>query len=192
MKREEVLQDAVPPEPTPQASAKQIDKRRHARYPVSVSAEVIEAKTGTRVAGRATDLGVGGCYIDTLNTLPEGTEVEVLLHSEGRTLQLRALVAYIIAGNSIGMGLSFVATSAHQGATLLDWLTGSNSGPRDLAGQTEPDNTSAAPAEITKPDGTREALEELVALLVRKQVLTTSESARIRDRISRTAVQDAP
>lgn len=193
MKREEIVRQEALPEPGPQAIAEEADKRRHARIPVSVTAEVIEAKTHARVAGRATDLGVGGCYVDTMNTFAEGSEVDVILQWRGRTLQLRALVSYAINGSSIGMGLAFTGTSADQGVTLLDWLT--NLGDRPTQESPREANAQIASAGSAKPmnsDDLKEGIEELVGLLVRKQLLTASEGGRIRDRLSRFAVQDVP
>jgi hypothetical protein len=139
-------------------------------------------KSGT---GRATDFGVGGCYVDTMNTFAQGTAVEVFFHWEGRTLHMRALVSYAVTGRSIGMGLSFTGTSAEEGANLLDWITG-------LGGEPSQESTPEAAPELATGGDTRlvrahrleEIIDELVALLVRKQVLTETEGAAIRDRIS--------
>jgi len=185
VKRADVLQQAVLPEPGLQETAEQIEKRRHARYPVSVSAEVIEAKTRARVTGRATDLGVGGCYVDTLNTFAEGTQVEVLLHWEGRTLHCRALVTYAVTGRSIGMGLAFTGTATGQEATLLDWMSGLGGDPlAESEPQAEAEIRSTEDTEMAKPLSLQEVVLKLVELLVRKQVLTESEAAQFRSSLS--------
>lgn len=185
MKREVVLQQTVLPDPGLQVTAEQIDKRRHTRFPVSVSAEVIEAKTRARVTGRASDLGVGGCYVDTLNTFAEGTQVEVLLHWEGRTLHCHALVTYAVTGRSIGMGLAFTGTASGQESTLLDWMRGLGGDP-SLASQdkAEPQITADPERELTKPAGLKGVVQELIDLLARKQLLTDSEASRFRDALS--------
>lgn len=195
MKREEIVQPTVPPGSGPQAITEEVDKRRHPRIPVSVAAEVIEAKTRVRVAGRATDLGVGGCYVDALNTFPEGSAVEVLLSWRRRTLQLQALVSYAVTGRSIGtgMGLAFTGISADQGVTLLDWLASLRDEPKqESLREDDAQTASAEKAMVLKSESLKEAIEELVGLLVRKQLLTGSEGGRIRDRLSRVAVQDVP
>lgn len=184
MKQEDVLQQAVLSEPGLQVTAEQVEKRRHTRFPVSVSAEVIEPKTRARVTGRATDLGIGGCYIDTLSTFSEGTQVEVLLHWEGRTLHCRALVTYAVSGRSIGMGLAFTETVAGQEATLLDWMTGLGGPPVVSPDQAGPENPSAAETELAKRPGLKEVVRELVELLLRKQLLTESEAAGFRNTLS--------
>jgi len=80
------------------------------------------------------------------------------------------------------MGLAFTGTSAEAGATLLDWVTG-------LGGQPQPPRQPALEIEAvseTKPTGAhgvRDAVNELLFLLVRKDVLTESEASQLRDKI---------
>lgn len=185
MKREDVLQQAVLPELDPQTTAKEIEKRRHTRFPVSVDAELIEYKSRARVTGRATDLGAGGCYIDTLNTLPKGSQVEVLLHCEGRTFRCHALVTYVVNRGGVGMGLAFTGTASDQEASLLDWLTGlGGSPPVESRDKAEAKITADAETALAKPPSLNAVVQKLVELLVRKQVLTESEGAQLRDRLS--------
>jgi hypothetical protein len=185
VKREDVLQQAVLPEHGLQATAEQIEKRRHTRFPVSVSAEVIETKTRARVTGRASDLGVGGCYIDTLSTFAEGTQVEVLLHWEGRTLHCHALVTYAVTGRSIGMGLAFTGTAMGQESTLLDWMRGLGGDPRAGSQEkAEPETTAEPEPELAKPAGLKGVVQELIDLLAEKRLLTDSEAARLRNELS--------
>lgn len=185
MKREGVLRQAILPEPGLQVTAEQLEKRRHTRFPVSVSAEIIEIKTRASVTGRATDLGVGGCYVDTLSTFSEGTQVEVLLRREGRTLHCRALVTHAVTGRSIGMGLAFTEIAPNQEATLLDWVGALGGEPlRESKDQAEPEIKSGAETELANRLSLKEVVQELVALLVRKQLLTDSEAARFRSRLS--------
>jgi hypothetical protein len=94
-----------PPQPEPglQVVAEATEKRQHQRVPVSVGVEIVDARTRVRITGRATDFGVGGCYVDTMNTFAEGTPVDVFLHWQGRTLHLKALVSYAVNDRSIGM-----------------------------------------------------------------------------------------
>ena len=185
MKRDEVLHQSNPPESGLQAVAEAVDKRRHARVPVSLGVEIVDAKTRVHITGRATDFGVGGCYVDTMNTFAEGTPVEVFFHWEGRTLHMHALVSYAVNGRSIGMGLSFIGTSVEEGANLLDWITGlGGTPPQESAQEPEPESRTDGGAKLLRAHRLEEIVDELVALLVRKQVLTEAEGAELRDRIS--------
>jgi hypothetical protein len=193
VKREGLFQQSALPAPGLQATAEEIDKRRHTRFSVAVDAEVVETKTLASATGRVTDLGVGGCYIDTFSTFPQGTQVEVRLHWRGRTLQLQAIVSYTLTGKSTGMGLSFTGIVGNQDATLLDWLNGLSDRPaQESPREAEPEVASAGNAKAVKPEDLKQAIEELVGLLVRKQLLTGSEGSRIQDRLVRSAVHDAP
>ena len=145
--------------------------------------EIVDAKTRVHITGRATDFGVGGCYVDTMNTFAKGTPVEVFLHWQGRTLHLHALVSYAVNGRSIGMGLSFIGTSVEEGANLLDWITGLGGTPPQESAH-EPESRTDGGAKLLRAHRLEEIVDELVALLVRKQVLTEAEGAELRDRIS--------
>lgn len=185
MKREDISQQTILPEPGLQTVAEAVDKRQHPRVPVSVGVEIVETRTHVRITGRATDFGIGGCYVDTMNTFAEGTPVDVFLHWEGRTLHLHALVSYAVNGRSIGMGLSFTGTSAEEGATLLDWVTGLGDGPQqEPLQEQEPAIGLGGETRLAREHRLEEIVDDLVTLLVRRQVLTESEGAELHDRIS--------
>ena len=174
MKREGLVETQITPAAEPAEVAAQAEKRLHPRVPVSVDVEIVDTKSGVRIAGRATDFGVGGCYVDTMNTFPRGTPVEVFLNWQGRTLRMRALVSYAVSDRSIGMGLSFIGASDKEGASLLDWLTGlNNDPPSDVWQKVEP--SEPAGPETLSPVGARQALYELLVVLARKKVLSQTE-----------------
>lgn len=184
MKREEVLQRTNLPASGLQVLADELEKRQHPRLPVSLGVEIVDVQTRVRIMGRATDFGVGGCYVDTMNTFAKGTAVEVSLHWEGRTLHLNALVSYAVNDRGIGMGLAFTGTSAEEGANLLDWVTGPGGNPPESAQAPEPESRMSAEPRLARAHRLEEILDDLVALLVRKRVLSETEGAEIRDRIS--------
>ena len=180
MKRENVLHQSIRPEPSPLVAAVQLDRRSHPRFPVSTSAEITELKSRVTIAGRAADLGVGGCYVDTINPFPKGTHVGVCFNSGDRTYRCRAFVTYAVIGG--GMGLAFTEAAPDQKASLLDWVS-------ELGGEPEVTSQQDAESEIMFKAGSRtvkrpsakDDVRELVALLVRKRLLTESETARFRD-----------
>jgi hypothetical protein len=73
------------------------------------------------ITGLVTDLGVGGCYVDTQNPLAEGTEVEIRFSSVSGTFRCRGFVAYAVFGE--GMGLVFTETAPDQEISVLDWVS---------------------------------------------------------------------
>ena len=48
------------------------ENRAQVRYPFTAAAEIFELRSQTRVTGRCSDLGAGGCYIDTLSPFAVG------------------------------------------------------------------------------------------------------------------------
>jgi hypothetical protein len=169
VKREDYVETQIVADSARTEPDEQTERREHARIAVSIDVEIVDSKTGARISGRATDFGVGGCYVDTLNTLPQGTPVEVLLNWQGHTLQMRALVSYAAQERSIGMGLAFIGVSNESGVSLLDWMAGlSHETPRRVP---SPKAESA-----TDP---RKALRELLALLLHKEVLSQSEVTQL-------------
>ena len=180
MKRADVLHQPIRPEPSSPVNANQLERRSNTRFPVSISAEVVELKSRARVTGRATDLGVGGCYVDTLTPFPEGTRVDVCFHSRERTFRCLACVTFAVIGG--GMGLAFTEAAPDQKASLLDWVS-------ELGGEPEAKSRHDAESEsilgagsgMAKQPSAKDDVRELVALLVRKRLLTESETARFRD-----------
>jgi hypothetical protein len=186
VKQEDIFQPEFSADSSSPAVAEATDKRQYPRVPVSIGAEIVEARTRALITGRATDFGVGGCYVDTMKTFAKGTPVEVALHRQGRTLRVHALVSYAVHDRNIGMGLSFTAMSAEAGATLLDWVTGLTSEPAQKPAPRHLRPTAAgSEAQLTREQGLERVIGELVALLVRKQLLTDSEAAPLRANLSK-------
>ncbi len=105
------------------------DRRERPRYAVSAAAEALEPRSNMRLTGRATDLGMGGCYVDTISPFAVGTAIRVRLFSERHCFQTRAMVTYALTG--MGMGLAFSETSPDQSASLRHWVA-------ELSGETMP------------------------------------------------------
>jgi hypothetical protein len=84
------------------------------------SAEVIEPASDTRISARTSELGLGGCYIETLNPLPDATMVRVRILRDQGVFEAEAKVVY--THSSFGMGLAFTKMEPKQRALLEDWL----------------------------------------------------------------------
>ena len=162
------------------------EKRKAVRYPVSAAAEIVEARSRTRLSARASDISLSGCYLDAINLFPVGAAVALRLTNEARTFECEARVTYSLPG--MGMGMVFTKISPSQAAVLRAWIA-------ELAGQAS--DTSAVDPEIEfeseKPqpsdgqysDGWRDVLYELVSLLQRKGILGETEANTLRSRIAR-------
>jgi Ribonuclease G/E len=98
------------------------DRRDSKRVPLIVAVEVIETQSGTRLSARTSDVSLTGCYVDTLNPTPTGTEVRVKLTHNGADLELLARVVYV--SPRLGMGVRFdESISSDQLAILGRWLS---------------------------------------------------------------------
>lgn len=91
------------------------------RCPFVASAEVTDISSDTKISTRTSELGIGGCYIETLNPLPEGSAVRVRILRDQGVFESDATVVY--SHPHSGMGLAFAKPLPQpQRATLEDWL----------------------------------------------------------------------
>ena len=167
------------------------DRRKTVRFTVSASADMVELRTRTRLSGRASDLGVGGCYIDTMTPFPVDTSLVVNLTSENHNVRAMAKVVYSRIG--MGMGLAFAEITPTQRGNLTSWLRElggdiPKDSQRQTASETDPPLVQEAAIRETtanaKRTGVLEALQELVSLLGTKRVLTEAEVELLRDKMS--------
>jgi len=79
--------------------------RREARYPFIASAELLEQASGSRMSTRISDLSFGGCYVDTVNPLPEGAAVQLKIFAGTHSFEAPATVVY--SHTHLGMGVKF-------------------------------------------------------------------------------------
>lgn len=96
------------------------ERRAAPRYPLILSAEVLDIASGARLAARTADVSRTGCYIDTLNPLPPGSKIHVRLQHETESFDTDARVIYISPG--LGMGVAFTSNAPGQRAILDRWL----------------------------------------------------------------------
>jgi hypothetical protein len=94
--------------------------RREPRYPFIASAELFEEISGSRMNSRISDLSFGGCYVDTINPLPDGTAVRLKIFTETHSFEAPATVVYSHA--HLGMGVKFRELQPIQEEVLRLWL----------------------------------------------------------------------
>src|SRR5271156_6613535 len=95
-------------------------QRREPRYPFIASAELLEENSGARMNSRISDLSWNGCYVDTVNPLPDGTLVRLRIFTESHSFEARATVVYSHA--FLGMGMKFREVPPQSGEVLRLWL----------------------------------------------------------------------
>lgn len=162
------------------------EKRKNVRYPVSAAAEVVEARSRTRLSARASDISLSGCYLDAINIFPVGAAVALRLTAETRTFECEARVTYSLPG--MGMGLAFTKISPSQAPLLRDWIA-ELAGQADDASPVDPEiafeSAAALPSESPSSNGRQDVLYELVSLLQRKGILSESEANTFRSKMTR-------
>ena len=104
---------------SPAAGSSSTERRAGPRYPFIATAEVTELATGAKLSARSAELGLGGCYIDTLNPFPAGTRVRLRLVTDKGTFETSGRVVY--DQSVFGMGLAFTDVAPEQRAVLERW-----------------------------------------------------------------------
>lgn len=164
------------------------DRRKSVRFAVSATADMLELRTHTRLSGRASDLGAGGCYVDTVTPFPVGTSLMLNLTSENHSVHAKANVVYARMG--MGMGLVFAEMTTKQKENLSGWLRelGAESPKEEAVSEANlpylPEPPIPKPTASTKGAGALDALQELVSLLGNKRVLTEEEVELLRDKMA--------
>jgi hypothetical protein len=90
------------------------------RFKFIAEAEVTSVRNGMRVVARVSELSAQGCYVDTPEALPEGTELRLRIHYGGSTCDFDGRVIY--THNGWGMGALFAEMGEAQRAILNSWL----------------------------------------------------------------------
>jgi hypothetical protein len=97
------------------------DRRAAARYPLILVAEVTGLTDSAVLNARSSDVSRSGCYIDTLNPIPVGSQVQVRLVRGEETFEAAARVMYVCPG--LGMGVMFDKNVPEEKLAVLDrWL----------------------------------------------------------------------
>jgi PilZ domain len=165
------------PKSSAQSGAAAADRRNADRHIFTAAAEVIELTSGARFATRTTDLGPGGCFVDTLFPFPVGAKVRVTVRKGQTNFETEGLVVYSQTG--LGMGIAFDSLEPHQRDALDKWLA-------ELTG--EKHAYSTAPAAVPSmadviAAGRRTEVSptvvRLVQLMISKGMLTEAEAASI-------------
>jgi hypothetical protein len=150
------------------------ERRADLRYPFTAAAQVFDILSQTRIAGRTSDIGFGGCYIDTLAPFAKGAMVRVRLELELQEFEAFAVVTYATA--PMGMGLAFGEMKPECRAVLKTWVA-KLSGERLPA----PGGADAGPegGVLAGMENIREVMKDLVYLMVRKKMISENEGAGI-------------
>jgi len=90
------------------------------RIPLVAAAEVTERDSQTLLSARTSEIGLGGCYVDTLSPFPDGTLVDIRIIRDGGAFECEAKVVYVHA--NFGMGIAFTNIALDRRRLLENWI----------------------------------------------------------------------
>jgi PilZ domain len=148
------------------------ERRGNTRHTFTAAAEVVELRSGARFSTRTTDLGPGGCFVDTVCPLSVGTKVRVTLQRAKTTFQTGGTVVYSQMG--LGMGISFEDHDETQRMALGEWLANITGDCQIIP---EIVRTAMPPGSHRGPE--RTSLVRLIQLMIGKGILTEAEGTSV-------------
>jgi hypothetical protein len=158
------------------AQVKETERRIAERHMFTASAEVVELVSGARFCTRTTDLGPGGCFVDTTVPFPVGSKLRIALQKGKNTFQTNGTVVYSQVG--LGMGIAFEDHDAEQRLALAEWLADITGDCHILQEVTRTAQTlGSGPASHRSAEWT--SLVRLVRLMIGKGILTEAEGTSV-------------
>lgn len=151
------------------------ERRGGIRYQITVSAEVVEIKSATRFSTRTTDLGPGGCFVDTLMPLPVGSAVRTRLSKDNVSFEAVGTVTFSQTG--LGMGIAFDEMPPEKLAALDAWLVQLTTSHPAALSERKP--LASAPEDLRSGPGTRKQLDltyRLIRLLIKRGVISERDA----------------
>jgi hypothetical protein len=146
-------------------------QRAHPRYQFTATAEALDSQHRLRMSARTSDLGKGGCYLDTFSPFPMRTRVKLRITKEKISFEAEATVVYSKIG--MGMGLAFTFIDPQQMGVLEKWLGElSGSSPCELSEINEQPASSSNGGSAREPGY---VLNDLIVALMRKGTLSEEE-----------------
>jgi PilZ domain len=146
-------------------------QRAHPRYQFTATAEALDAHHRLRMNARTSDLGKGGCYVDTFSPFPMKTGVKLRITKEKVSFEAEATVVYSKIG--MGMGLAFTSIDPQQMGVLEKWLNELSGSPPTELSLIQEHKTSPSNGGSAKEPGY--VLSDLIVALMRKGTLSEEE-----------------
>jgi hypothetical protein len=147
------------------------ERRRTLRFPFTASIEIVESKSGARITGRTSDLGLGGCYVDVMTPFPMGAEAQAKIIRGTESFEANVKVVYSQIG--MGMGLAFVSAQPSQYRLFQRWMLELSGGASPLQEHDEESSSQGDP--LGPGQSGNQVLYELLVSLMRKKVLSEEE-----------------
>ena len=155
------------------------ERRRNLRFPLVAMIEVVDIKSQAKVTGRTNDLGLGGCYVDTLSPFPIGASVKLVIDRNGKTFSAEGKVVY--SQHGMGMGIAFTAATRGDVRLFQNWIL-------ELSGKGTVEPEVSAPPQTVDAEGgpnaaVNDVVRDLILILMRKNLLGDEESKKLLSRL---------
>lgn len=101
-------------------------KRTGQRRSFLADADII-LSDGTSIPAQMDELSLHGCYLDTLEPIPVGTEFHLRIVDGEKACEFEGKVIYAHSGSGLGIfgaGVVFTGMSAEQCTAINSWLRG--------------------------------------------------------------------
>jgi hypothetical protein len=98
----------------------QSERRRAPRYQFLADAEIVELRSEAHFKVRTSDVSLFGCYVNSVNWLPAGTDIQLRVTHNDTTFTALATVAR--SEPAMGMGVRFTVVESDQRTVLKNWL----------------------------------------------------------------------
>lgn len=153
-------------------TASESERRVGNRHPFIAAADIVDLASGARFSTRTTDLGPGGCFVDTMVPFESGSRVRVSIREGQIHFEATGMVVYSQSG--LGMGVAFDVLEPEQRKALAVWLG------EEVSEHLESQTTAQETRVPGLPHGSdRVALLRLVKLMTKKGILSEGEVASI-------------
>lgn len=152
---------------------REAERRIGDRHMFTAAAEVVELASGARFSTRTTDLGPGGCFVDTTVPFPVGSKLQLTLQKGQTTFQTLGTVVYSQTG--LGMGVAFEDHDTEQRLALGQWLS-------EITGRYIIEEIARLPQANkagSQSGSDRATVVRLVRLLIGKGLLTEAEGTSV-------------
>lgn len=96
------------------------ERRQSPRFPFIADGALREERSDTRLNMRVSEISKGGCYVDMMNPLPNGTPVRLSIATGGMLFEAQARIVYAV--EHMGAGVCFEEVDTTSEPILDGWL----------------------------------------------------------------------
>jgi hypothetical protein len=104
-----------------------VERRRAPRYRLVAEAEIVEWRSGAKIAARTSEVSLFGCFLNSQHSFPEGTRIQLTLRKQGASFTSCGVIARV---HPMGMGVGFGDVKAEQQLVLRRWFAEMSAGPQ--------------------------------------------------------------